>query len=124
MPRVLQTRSVLAVRNLAVATDYYIEVLGFIRDPIDAEGWSFLSLGAFKLMLGECPDAMPASALGDHSYFAYAMVDDVDAYHAEIAARGALVLSTPEDKPWGLREFALGTPDGHRMTIGEPLGGS
>ena len=68
MPRVLQTRSVLAVRNLAVATDHYVNVLGFTRDPIDAEGWSFLSLGAFKVMLGECPDAMPASALGDLSW--------------------------------------------------------
>ena len=122
MPRVLQTRSVLAVRDLTVATAYYVNVLGFTRDPIDAEGWSFLSLGAFKVMLGECPEAMPASALGDHSYFAHVMVDDVDAYYEEIAARGALIRSKPEDKPWGLREFAIGTPDGHRMTIGEPLG--
>jgi uncharacterized glyoxalase superfamily protein PhnB len=122
MPRVLQTRSVLAVRNLAAATDYYVNVLGFSRDPIDADGWSFLSLGTFKVMLGECPDAMPASALGDHSYFAHVMVEGVDAYHDEIAAPGALIRSKPEDKPWGLREFALSTPDGHRMTIGEPLG--
>ena len=122
MPRVLQTRSVLAVGNLATATDYYVNVLGFSRDPIDADGWSFLSLGTFKVMLGECPDAMPASALGDHSYFAHVMVEGVDAYHDEIAARGALIRSKPEDKPWGLREFSLSTPDGHRMTIGEPLG--
>ena len=122
MPRVLQTRSVLAVLNLAVATDYYVNVLGFTRDPIDAEGWSFLSLGAFKVMLGECPDAMPASALGDHSYFVHVLVEDVDAYYQEVAARGALIRSKPEDKPWGLREFAMSTPDGHRMTIGEPMG--
>lgn len=121
MPRVLQTRSVLAVRDLTVATDHYLDVLGFTRDPIEAEGWSFLSLGTFKVMLGECPDAMPASALGDHSYFVHVMVDDVDAYYEEIAARGALIRSRPEDKPWGLREFALSTPDGHRMTIGQPV---
>ena len=78
MPRVIQTRSVLAVRNLAVATDHYVNVLGFTRDPIDADGWSFLSLGSFKVMLGECPDAMPASALGDHSYFVHVMVEGVD----------------------------------------------
>ena len=119
MPRVIHTRSVLAVRNLAVATDHYINVLGFTRDPIDAEGWSFLSLGDFKVMLGECPDAMPASALGYHSYFAHVLVEDVDAYYEEIAARGSLILSRPANKPWGLREFTLATPDGHRMTIGE-----
>lgn len=26
--------------------------------------------------------------------------------------------SKPEDKPWGLREFGLRTPDGHRITCG------
>ena len=121
MPHVIQARSVLAVRNLAVATDHYVNVLGFTRDSIDAEGWSFLSLGAFKVMLGECPDAMPAGALGDHSYFVHVLVEGVDAYFEEIATRGALIRSKPEDKPWGLREFALATPDGHRMTIGEVL---
>jgi uncharacterized glyoxalase superfamily protein PhnB len=123
MPHVIQTRSVLAVRNLAAATDHYVNVLGFTRDPIDAEGWSFLSLGIFKVMLGECRDAMPASTLGDHSYFVYVLVEGVDDYYDEVAGRGALIRSTPENKPWGLREFTLSTPDGHRMTIGELLKG-
>jgi len=36
-------------------------------------------------------------------------------------ARGALVSSQPTDKPWGLREFGLTTPDGHRIVCGEEL---
>ena len=38
MPRVLQTRSVLAVRDLTIATDYDVNVLGFTRDRIEAGG--------------------------------------------------------------------------------------
>jgi catechol 2,3-dioxygenase-like lactoylglutathione lyase family enzyme len=119
--RIVDSRCVLAVRDLESSTRYYIDVLGFTRDPIDAEGWSFLSKDRFRVMLGECPDERPASELGDHSYFAYLLVDGVDDYYREVSARGALVRSTPEDKPWGLREFALATPDGHRITCGEPV---
>lgn len=90
---------------------------GGLIEPIEADGWSFLSRDSFKVMLGECPDERPASELGDHSYVAYLLVDDVNEYHREVAARGAEV-SSPEDKPWGLREFGLSTPDGHRITCG------
>ena len=42
-----------------------------------------------RIMAGECPDAIPPRDLGDHSYFAYLAVDDVDAYHARAVARGS-----------------------------------
>jgi len=121
MARIMGSRCVLAVRNLEVSTRYYTEVLGFRRDPLDAAGWSFLTRDEFEVMLGECPDERPAAELGNHSYFVYLYVDGVDDFHREVAARGADVISEPADKPWGLREFALRTPDGHRMTCGEPI---
>jgi uncharacterized glyoxalase superfamily protein PhnB len=115
---IVNSRCVLAVRDLKLSTQYYTEVLGFSRDPIDAEGWSFLTRDNFRVMLGECRDEKPAGELGDHSYFAYWNVDDVDQFYQEIVAKGALVTSEPSDKPWGLREFAMRTPDGHRITCG------
>ena len=123
MARIVNSRCVLAVRDLAVSTRYYMDVLGFSRDPIEAEGWSFLTRDNFRVMLGECANEKPASELGDHSYFAYWNVESVDQFYREIAARGALVTSEPTDKPWGLREFTLRTPDGHRITCGEQVHG-
>jgi predicted enzyme related to lactoylglutathione lyase len=121
MPRFVNTRCVLAVRDLAVSTRFYMEVLGFTRDFGDgSDGWSFLSRDAFRVMLGECVDATPAGELGDHSWYAYVTVEGVDALHAEVAGRGAEILSRPATKPWGLREFSLRTPDGHRLVFGEP----
>jgi uncharacterized glyoxalase superfamily protein PhnB len=58
--------------------------------------------------------------LGDHSYFAYLTVDDVDALHAEFVGRGAIILHAASDKPWGQREMAVATPDGHRMMFAQP----
>lgn len=121
MARIVNCRCVLAVRDLKISTRYYTEVLGFSEDPIGAAGWSFLTRDAFSVMLGECANERPASELGDHSYFAYWNVDDVDGFYREMVERGALVMSEPADQPWGLREFALRTPDGHRITCGEPI---
>ena len=119
MAHIVNSRCVLAVRDRDVSTRYYVDVLGFRRDPIDAEGWSFLTRDSFRVMLGECANERPAGELGDHSYFAYWNVEGVDEFYRELVAKGALVTSEPTDKPWGLREFGLRTPDGHRITCGQ-----
>jgi uncharacterized glyoxalase superfamily protein PhnB len=99
-----------------------MDVLGFRRDFGDgSDGWSFLSRDSFKVRLGECPDEKPASELGDHSYFLYLTVNGLDELHQELSARGAQVISEPEDEPWGVREFSIHTPDGHRIRFGEPI---
>ena len=121
MPRMLSSRSVLAVRDLRISTRFYVDTLGFQRDPIEAEGWSFLSRDGFRVMLGECVNETPASELGNHSYFAYVTVEGVDQLYEELRSRRAPKMSMPEDKPWGLREFDLQTPDGHRIVFGETI---
>jgi catechol 2,3-dioxygenase-like lactoylglutathione lyase family enzyme len=118
MARIVDSRLVLAVRNLEASTRFYVDVLGFTHHQVDAPGWSFLSRDTFTVMIGECPDEKPASEIGDHSYVGYLLVEGVDALRQELSARGALV-TEPADMPWGLREFGLRTPDGHRFTVGE-----
>jgi uncharacterized glyoxalase superfamily protein PhnB len=46
---------------------------------------------------------------------------DVDALHAEFLQRGAIILHLPTNQPWGKREMAIATPDGHRMMIGQTI---
>jgi uncharacterized glyoxalase superfamily protein PhnB len=122
MARLVTSRSVLAVRNLERSTEYYTKVLGFEREGIDGGGsWSFLKRDGVRLMLGECPDEKPASEIGNHSYVLYLYVEEIDRLHQELAERGAQIPSPPSDMPWGLREFSVRTPDGHRIHFGEPL---
>ena len=73
-------------------------------------------------MLGECPDAMFARDTGDHSYYAHVLVENVNEVFEEFSAKGAVIISKTEDKPWGLREFSVRTPDGHRITFGQEIG--
>ena len=120
MSKVKSTRHVLAVRDLAKNTDYFVQVLGFSRDAIEAEGWSFLSMGKFKLMLGECPEEMTASETHNHSYFAFVLVKGVDELYEQYTQNGATFANDIATKPWGMREFCVQTPEGHRMVFAEP----
>ena len=122
MDHIVDSRCVLAVSDLDKSTRFYVDVLGFKRDFGDgSDGWSFLSRDAFKVMLGECPDEKPASELGSHAYVAYLIVQGVDQLYEEVSVRGAEVISQPTTEPWGLREFSIRTPDGHRIRFGEPI---
>ncbi len=120
MTSMTRMRSVLAVNDLASSVDYYTRVLGLTID-FEVDGWAFLSRGSFKVMLGECIDAMPARELGDHSYFAYVTVDAIDSYYEEVSANGADFTQHLSNKPWGMREFGVRTPEGHRIMFGQEL---
>ncbi len=45
-------------------------------------------------------------------------VTDVDALHAELAARGARVLKPPQDYAYGMRDFGVADLDGNQLTFG------
>lgn len=118
--RVKSTRHVLAVKDLKTETEYYLDKLGFERD-FTAPGWEFLSFGDFKVMLGECADEMTAEETGNHSWFAHALVENVDEVYSEFIDRGAKILSPIANKPWSIRDFTVVTPDGHRIVFGQSI---
>lgn len=120
MPEVLASTFVLAVNDLEASKRFYRERLGFVED-FCVDGWAFLSRGACKLRLGHCPEAVPMSKAQDHSWFAYLHVGDCAGLYDEFVAKGVEVWHPLADKAWGMREFAVVTPDGHRIVFGEQL---
>ncbi len=118
---ITRTSYVLAVPNLQKSAEYYEKVLGFTVYEIGDPGWRFAERDGCRLMLGECPDAIPPAELGDHSYFAYLQVDNIDELYQEFHSKGAKIKYAPQDKPWGMREFPLETIDGHRINFGQQL---
>jgi catechol 2,3-dioxygenase-like lactoylglutathione lyase family enzyme len=113
---------VTAVHDVAASQAYFVDKLAFEALDIDAPGWRFVQRGTARFDMGECIGVPEASTLGDHSWIARIFVEGLDDYHAEIAARGAEILNGPADKPWGLREMAVRTPDGHRIMFCEVIG--
>jgi uncharacterized glyoxalase superfamily protein PhnB len=120
MPTILQNQYVLAVHNVRASAAFYVDVLGFgiVDQP---PGWIFVQKDQVMIMLGECPNDMSPGELGCHRYFAYLRVDNADAWRAQMIDRGAKTVGDIADKPWGMREFAVATPDGHRLMIGQKI---
>lgn len=118
--KVVNSNPVLAVHDLQRSAAWYRDVLGCeVREP-DPGNWLFCRSGEIDFMLGRCPNVVPASALGDHSYVAYLRVDDVEAFHDRAVEAGADILKPPTDEPWGMRELGLRSPDGHRFMLAQP----
>ena len=116
--QIVRTSFVLAVPDVERSCLFWCDVLGFELQP-SPTGWRFVTRDGCRVMLGECPDAMPPAELGDHSYFGYVQMAGLDAFFAEISRKHAAILSPPADKPWGMREMAVRTSDGHRVMFAE-----
>ncbi len=115
--RMLGADPVLAVHDCSRSAAWYAAVFGC--EVNDIGGWAFCRVGSVVFRLGTCRNTVPASEIGDHSYVAYLQVDDVDAFHERALAAGANVTKAPTTEPWGKREFAVRSPDGHRFMVGQ-----
>jgi predicted enzyme related to lactoylglutathione lyase len=117
---ITRTQFVHAVPDLEKSSMFYRNVLGFTIHEL-APGWLRYERDGCSIMAGECRDATPPRELGDHSYFAYFVVDDLDAMHERLLATNTEILKPPRAEPWGMRELALRTADGHRIMLGQPV---
>ncbi len=79
--------------------------------------WIFCQSGSVQFMLGRCPDAPPASEIGDHSYVAYIEVDDVTAFYLRAKEAGADIGKELRLEPWGREGFSVRSPEGHRFMV-------
>lgn len=111
-------RYVIAVIDLQRSAEYYRDVLGFEVLRISDPGWCFFVRDECFIMAGECPDALSPYDLGDHSFFAYIEVDEIDQFYESLTTKGAETAKPIRDEPWGMREFGIRTIDGHRIMFG------
>ncbi len=118
LPDIKANHYVLAVPDAEKTAQFFIDALGFEKVAVGDAGWRFVRKESCMVMIGSCPNALPPSSLGDHSYFAYLVVSDVDAYYEHLVAQGVEILRAPTRQPWGMREVAIKTPDGHRIMLG------
>ena len=112
---------VLAVQNLQVSANYYRDVLGFTVREIGDDGWRIFEREGCQIMAGHCPESISPRDLGDHSYFAYIVVDDASVYYREFGSKNAEFIKHLRDEPWRMREFGIRTIDGHRIMFGQEL---
>jgi hypothetical protein len=112
---------VLAVPDLPTSANYYRDVLGFTIREIGDDGWRIFEREGCQIMAGHCPESIPPRDLGDHSYFAYIVVDDASEYYREFGTKNAEFIKHLRNEPWRMREFGVRTIDGHRIMFGQEL---
>ena len=120
MSEIVKATYVLAVQDLHLSRQFYMEKLGF-KEDLRVDGWSFLSRGNCRLRIGDCPGIKPMTDAQDHSWIAYLHVLDAKSLYTELVGRGVTIWHRLADTPWGMREFAIVTPDGHRFVFGEEI---
>ena len=120
MFKVLKSQHVLAVDNYAESVGYFIDKLGFTLQ-FQVDGWSFLYLDTFYLMVGDCKGEMLARETASHSYFAYVNCVGIDDLYETYRRNGVIFTQKISNKPWGLREFGVATPEGHRIMFGQEI---
>ncbi|MEX0674743.1 MAG: VOC family protein [Gaiellaceae bacterium] len=102
--------TVLQVPDVRAALEWFRDALGFEVEPYeDGSRYGYAQRGGVHFHLA-APDAGLWSA--------YVYVDDVEALHAELAARGAEIVQPPTDKGYGLRDLLVRGPGGHLLAFG------
>jgi predicted enzyme related to lactoylglutathione lyase len=117
MTEFLSCRPNLEVRDLAPAAQFLQEVLGFAVDT-DEPGYGLVLLHRDSVGLAVVRTPNPAV---NETTAAYVGVTGVDELHARCVAHGAVVTTGLTDHPWGLRDFVVELPGGHRLALGERI---
>ena len=121
----------LIVRDVAVSTAFYREVLGFaIKETVpeaapfvfvwlERDGVSVF-LNDLKAVLHDHPEMAKVPPGGTATLFI--VLTGVDELHDAIKARAPVVMQL-KTQFYGMREFAVTDPDGHLITFGERVAG-
>ena len=110
----IQGAPVLHVTDVKATAAYYRDVLGFTWDFGD-EDYSVVWRDNAAVHFARGGERAPT---GIHLF---QWVRDVDAFHRELEARGAVVLEGPTDRPYGIRELRVQDPNGIDIVFGQEI---
>lgn len=114
---------ILPSRSIPATVAFYLR-LGFEGDAhAFDQNYAILTRGAVELHFFQHDTLLPAES----SAGCYIRVTDVEAIfsafsQSQLPRTGIPRMDTLEDKPWGLREFAVVDPDGNLLRVGQIIG--
>lgn len=111
-PGLRQALPELPFDNVPAAVAYYRDVLGF-RINYQQDDLGVMDRDAITVLL----IARTTLHKGIGSFGTY--IEDADALHQELIAKGAHVLGPPVSHPWGLRSFQVVDLEGNRITFSQ-----
>ena len=124
MSRLLRSAVYFPVVDVDVSVDYFKRVLGF--DPEYVAGtpseFAIVQRDSQRIMLRRvaAPERIVPNEGQGGTWDLFVWVEGLDALFEELAGRGAIVVYGPVvQASYGMREFAVRTPDGYVIGFGE-----
>ncbi|SFO87697.1 Glyoxalase/Bleomycin resistance protein/Dioxygenase superfamily protein [Chitinophaga sp. YR627] len=116
--KALSCTTVFHVSDVRLSLQYYTEILGFAEDFILGD---YAGLYYDHILIHLCgPQNQGIKKMPGNTLLCIEC-DEVDRFHGILSARGALILNAPEDRIYGLRDFAVNDPDGNTVVFGVAL---
>ncbi|APB00040.1 VOC family protein [Nocardia seriolae] len=111
-------RANLEVADLTPTVDFLRDVLGFTVEVCEpAMGLALMRRDGVGLGIVRTPNpAVNETTAG------YVGVTDVAALHDHCVLHNADIVTPLTEHPWGLRDFVLRIPGGHRLACGQRIG--
>ena len=120
-PQIFGSGPVLPVPDVDAAIRWYMDRLAFNLDLVWGEPPRHGSVKRDRVCIQftRTPDG------GRHDYrgWTYIWIERIDDYFADVKARGATITDGLESHPWGMREFQVEDPWGHRIRFGQYVEG-
>ena len=102
----------LPLTDVPAGVAHYRDILGFSINYQQRDIGVMDRDGQRLLLIARTPQH---TGIGSCSFY----VQDADALHAELIAKGANVQGEPVSYPWGLREFKVLDPEGNRLSFAQ-----
>jgi uncharacterized glyoxalase superfamily protein PhnB len=113
----------LIYEDVGKAIDFLCGAFGF-SERLRAErggvvGHAQLVVAEGAIMLGRQAGEYRAPRPGEVHQYVVVHVDDVDRHFEHAKRSGARIVETPDDKPFGERQYTVEDPEGHRWTFSQ-----
>jgi catechol 2,3-dioxygenase-like lactoylglutathione lyase family enzyme len=115
-PMMVGAATVFVVADIAKSAEHYRDVLGFTVTFQYGTPTFYLCLCRDEVALHLLAASQTSRRSGNGGICVF--VRDVDAVHAELAARGAGIVKPPQNYDYGMRDFDVIDPDGNQLTFG------
>ncbi len=121
-PRLTRAAPYFLVPDVAAAADYYQRTLGFRPDYVAAPEFAIVSRDGLAVMFRRAPGPIVPNEAQGGTWDAFFWVEGVRELHAELTARGAVVVYGPVvQESYHMLEFAVRDRDGYVLGFGEPV---
>ncbi len=108
---------VLASLNIKNTVEFYKTKLGFNRVGYLDDNYAVIARDQFVVHFWKCNDK-----IHPENTSCYVDVQEIDKLYAELKPLGVVHPNGPlENKPWGMREFAILDEDGNMIKFGQEL---